>query len=235
MRLGILKTGAPPEALQERFGDYPAMMRQLLGQEAHDYVEFAVDAGRLPASPEACQAYLVTGSSAGVYEDLPWIEPLKDFLRQARGRSRLVGICFGHQIMAEAFGGQVIKSPKGWGVGLHAYEVLAAEPWMEGDGPVALAASHQDQVVRPPAGARVLGARAFTPYAMLDYGDGAISMQPHPEFAPDYARALIEARRGSRYSDGQADAAVASYEAPDDRQRVGRWISNFLEGSSATA
>ena len=63
---------------------------------------------------------------------------------------------------------------------------------------------------------------------MLAYGDDAISLQPHPEFSPDYARALVEARRGSRYSDEQADAAVASYDQPNDRREIGRWISVFL-------
>lgn len=229
MRLGILKTGAPPEALQAQFGGYPEMFQRLLGPDAFDYATFDVEAGLLPDRPQACDAYLVTGSSAGVYDDLPWIGPLKDFLRQARGQAGLVGVCFGHQIMAEAFGGRVIKSPSGWGVGLHSYQVVAPQAWMDAGGVVAVAASHQDQVVEAPPGAKVLAVSAFTPFAMLAYGQDAISMQPHPEFEPAYARALIEARRGSRYSDEQADAAVATYSAPSDAARVGGWISRFLE------
>lgn len=229
MRLGILKTGAPPPALEAQFGGYPEMFMELLGPGAHDYRVFDAAAGELPGAADACAAYLITGSSAGVYDDLPWIAPLQDFLRAARGRTRLVGVCFGHQIMAEAFGGRVIKSPKGWGVGLHSYEVRATAPWM-GEAPqrFSAAASHQDQVVEPPPGAQLLAASPFTSYAMLAYGDDAISLQPHPEFSPDYARALVEARRGSRYSDEQADAAVASYDQPNDRREIGRWISAFL-------
>ncbi len=226
MRLGILETGAPPKDV-DQFGDYPAMFRALFGQDAYDYATFDIQAGELPDSTDACAAYLITGSSAGVYDPLPWIEPLKDFLRAAKG-TPMVGVCFGHQIMAEAFGGKVIQSPKGWGVGLHRYEVRQPQPWM--DAPrFSIPASHQDQVVEAPPGARVIAANAFTPFGMLAYGDQpAISLQLHPEFEPAYARALIESRRGSRYTDAQADQAILSFEQPDDRSRVGDWIQRFL-------
>ena len=229
MKLAILETGAPPEAVRDRFGDYPSMFRKLFGADAYDYTTFDVAAGQLPERAEAFPAYVITGSSAGVYDPLPWIEPAKDFLRQAKGRAALVGVCFGHQLMAEAFGGKVIKSPKGWGVGLHHYGVREREGWMDARSAIGVPASHQDQVVEPPPGARVLAASDFTPFGMLAYGDQpAISIQLHPEFEPAYAKALIENRRGSRYSDEQAAAAIASYDAPDDRSRVGAWIQRFL-------
>lgn len=229
MKLGILETGVPPDGVRERFGDYPSMFRALLGEEAYAYQTFDAAAGVLPGAVEAADAYVVTGSSAGVYDPLPWIEPLKDFLVAAKGRAPLVGVCFGHQIMAEAFGGKVIKSPKGWGVGLHTYDVRHPEGWMADAAPIAVAASHQDQVVEPPPAARVIAASDFTPYGMLAYDDQpAISIQLHPEFEPAYAEALIEARRGTRYTDEQADAAIKSYDAPNDRLRVGAWIRDFL-------
>lgn len=231
MKLGILETGRPPERLAETFGDYPGMFRALLGEDAYAFHTFDAAAGVLPDAVEACDAYLVTGAAAGVYDPLPWIAPLKDFLVSARGRTPLVGVCFGHQIMAEAFGGKVIQSPKGWGVGLHSYAVREPAPWMDAAAPIAVAASHQDQVVALPPGARVVAASDFTPFGMLAYDDQpAISIQLHPEFEPAYAEALIEARRGTRYSDEQADAAIASYAAPNDAARVGGWIRAFLDG-----
>ena len=231
MKVGILKTGAPPEPLETQFGGYPDMLRRLLGEQAHDYLEFNASAGDLPPAPEACDAYLITGSSAGVYDSYPWIAELIAFLRSAQGKAGLVGVCFGHQIMAEAFGGQVIKSPKGWGVGLHTYDLHDTAPGLAGLSALSAAASHQDQVVVPPPGARVLASSAFTPFGMLAYGDQpAISIQLHPEFEPAYAKALIEARRGARYDDRQADQAVASYQAPDDRAALGAWITAFLNG-----
>ena len=228
-RLAILETGAPPPRPRETFGDYPAMFRNLLGQDTYRYTTFDVASGALPAAVQDYDAYLVTGSSAGVYEPLPWIDPLKAFLVSAKGRAALFGVCFGHQIMAEAFGGKVIKSPKGWGVGLHTYEVRQSETWMDAGPTIAVPASHQDQVIVPPTGATVLASSDFTPFGMLAYGDQAASIQLHPEFEPAYAKALIETRRGSRYTEEQADAAIASLEIADDRLRVGAWINRFLE------
>lgn len=229
MKLGILETGAPPQALEPRFGDYPAMFRALLGPEL-DYETFDVAEGVLPDRVDACDAYLITGSSAGVYEPLPWIAPLKAFLRAAKGQAPLVGICFGHQLMAETFGGRVVKSPKGWGVGLHSYRLHAQEPWMDASPSIAVPASHQDQVVEVPPEARVIGGSAFTPYAVLAYADQpAISFQGHPEFDPAYAGALVESRRSSRFSEAEADTALESLARPNDNRRVGGWIRRFLE------
>lgn len=229
MKIGLLETGNPPGDLAETHGSYSAMFEALLGPE-HSYRVYDVQKGELPEDPGENDAYVITGSAAGVYDPLPWIEPLKAFLVQAKGEQPMVGVCFGHQIMAEAFGGKVIKSDKGWGVGLQAYAVEAQEPWMDDAHHVAVPGSHQDQVVALPPGARVLAGSAFTPYGILTYDDAkAISMQVHPEFSPDYAKALIETRRGARLTDEQADAAIASLSADNDRARMAEWIGAFLK------
>ncbi len=237
MKVGVLETGAPPKALQPRFGDYPQMFRTLLGS-GYAYETFDVRAGELP-EPERCDAYVITGSAAGVYDDLPWIAPAIDWLRTAKGRTRLIGVCFGHQLMGEAFGGKVIKSPKGWAVGLHRYELARAEPWLtldpEGGGSFALPASHQDQVVVQPPKTEVVAKSAFTPFAMLAWRDQpAISIQAHPEFAPDYASALVESRAEERLTKEQAHTAVESLKQPNDRARVAGWIRSFLEQPTGT-
>jgi GMP synthase-like glutamine amidotransferase len=232
VKLGILETGAPPGGLEKEFGDYPSMFVRLLRDAGFEGAIETIDVQktRFPDAPEAYDAYLVTGSAAGVYDPEPWIAPLIEFLRAAKGRAKLVGVCFGHQVMAEAFGGKVIQSPKGWGLGLHDYAVEDVEPWMDPVARVALAASHQDQVVEPPPGARVVAASAFTPYAALTYGDQqAISMQPHPEFEPAYATALIERRLETVLTEAQGRAAIETYSRPNDNARVGGWIRRFLE------
>ena len=107
----------------------------------------------------------------------------------------MVGVCFGHQAMAEALGGKVEKSEKGWGAGLHSYEVVRRTPWMNGETQIAAPASHQDQVVVQPPDTEVTVASAFTPFAGLAWTDRpAISFQFHPEFSPGFAKALIEKR-----------------------------------------
>lgn len=233
MKIGILECGALPPSLKPRFGEYGRMVHRMLGFD-REAVVFHVPNGDVAAKAAGCDAYVLTGSSAGVYDELPWIPELIDFLRQVRGRSKLVGICFGHQVMAEAFGGKVVKSPRGWGIGLQRYDVQHRASWMdETTAAVRIPASHQDQVVECPPGARVTAANAFTPFAGLDYGD-AISFQFHPEFDAAFGTALIEAKRESYGA--LADAAVASYATPDDCARVGRWIDRFLdEPASETA
>lgn len=225
-RIAILETGAPPSALQPRFGDYGDMFDALLGEDFATQ-RFDVAAGGLP-DPAAFQGAVITGSAAGVYEDHAWLPSLFDWIRRAKGRARLVGVCFGHQAMAQALGGRVEKSDRGWGLGLHVYDVVSAEPWMQPAAPrIALPCSHQDQVVEPPRDARVWLASAFTPFAGLAWGADAISIQPHPEFAPDFAAALAEGRRG-RIADALIDRAADSLEAPNDRALVGGWIRRFL-------
>jgi GMP synthase-like glutamine amidotransferase len=220
--------------LKQTFGTYPDMFRRLLGETRFDYLTFDVQHGRPPAQVEDAQAYIVTGSPSGAYDDEPWIAALRDFLRQAKGRAVLVGVCFGHQLMAQTFGGKVIKSPKGWGVGLHDYALRGAEPWMVPGPLVSAPASHQDQVVEPPRTARIIGASAFSACGMLAYDDQpALSIQLHPEFDPAYAKALIEGRR-DRYPDGLADEALASLDRPNDNQRLGDWISLFLRARAQT-
>ena len=225
MKLAVLETGVPPAPLADEFGSYPDMFADLLGP-GFELETFDAEHGELP-DPGAHAAYLVTGSPAGVYEPLPWIAPLMEFIRAAKG-SKMVGVCFGHQVMAQALGGEVIKSPKGWAAGLNRYGVVHPERWTNGERQVAIPASHQDQVVVQPPNTKVVAASDFTPFAALAWTDRpAISFQFHPEFSVGYAKALIE-KRYDRVNN--PDAALASLDAPNDNALVGEWMRNFLNG-----
>ena len=225
MKLAILETGRPPGDLAQRFGDYPKMFAEMLGPD-FAVQSFDVTAGDFP-DPAAHDAMLITGSPAGVYEEHAWLAGLFDFIRAAKD-SRMVGICFGHQAMAEALGGHVEKSDKGWGTGLHRYTVTRPEPWLDGAREIAAPASHQDQVVVQPPNTEITVSSDFTPYAGLAWTDRpAISFQFHPEFSPAFAKALI-AERYDRVPN--PDAAIASLNAPNDNARVAGWIMRFLKG-----
>lgn len=224
--------------LRATFPDYPEMFARLVGA-ANPVFSFEtvalLDGARLP-DPETLDGVLITGSPAGVYDPEPWMAPLMDFIRwTAASGVPQVGICFGHQAMAQALGGQVVKSDKGWGLGRHTYARLTHAPWM-GDAPperFALAVSHQDQVVALPPGATVTAASDFCPYAGLSYVQGpAISFQGHPEFSDVFAAALYEHRRGKPLSDSQVDEAQASLSHPEDNALLGHWIASFFSQSA---
>ena len=231
-RIAILEAGHPPRSLQPRFGCYPAMFEALLGGDAVER-SYDVTRGELPARPEDHGAYLITGSSAGVYDDRPWIDPLKQFLVAAKSKAKLVGICFGHQIMAEAFGGRVEKSAKGWGIGLQEYRLSAHPAWTAGETEVAVPVCHQDQVVVQPPATCLIGGNDFCPIGILAYQDQpAMSVQFHPEFEPAFASALIDLLEDEAVD---PEAAKASLEQPNDRQRVAGWIRDFADESSSSS
>ena len=187
MKIGILQTGQAPEAMREAPGDYPALFERLLAGHGFDFESWHVEAMSFPVSVHDADGWLITGSRHGVYEDHPFIAPLEQFIRDALAADvPVVGICFGHQIMAQALGGKVEKYEGGWAVGAQQYrfgtETLTLNAW------------HQDQVTEPPAGARVLASNDFCAYAALGYGKTGYSVQPHPEFDDSFIAGLIELR-----------------------------------------
>ena len=228
-RITIIETGQVPQKYRERHGSFPDMFERMVRAEdptaSVDVV--SIPNGDALPDPGKLEAVLITGAAAGVYDGLDWIAPLEDFVRQAyASKTPMVGVCFGHQLIAQALGGTVRKSEKGWGIGRHVYQVLPENGVVGGEA-VAIAASHQDQVIVQPPNTTIVAESAFTPYAALAWTDRpAISFQFHPEFSPAFARALIE-KRYDIVPD--PDAAIASLDAPNDNARVGGWIRRFLE------
>jgi GMP synthase-like glutamine amidotransferase len=208
------------------------MIRAVLGGAYH-YRDFDVVAGNLP-EPEASDAFIITGSSAGVYDKLEWIARLLGWLRDLNAKTPVVGICFGHQVMAQAYGGSVEKTARGWTAGIHEYEVKDRESWMDGPQRFSLPFAHQDQVTLLPAAVRVIAGSEFCPYGALSYRErNAISFQGHPEFTPAFIEMLVDRREQSgRLSADEAARAKASLVKPHDCARIATWIRRFIETSS---
>ncbi len=241
MKIGILETGLLRDRMKPRFDPYPVMFANLLGLAHRDFEFETVSAirGEVAGSIYDCDGWLITGSRHGVYENLDWMPPLRDFIRQlAAAEHPLIGVCFGHQIIAQALGGEVVKSDKGWGVGLHRYQIEQQHSWMQTRAQQAgIYAFHQDQVVRLPDSARVLLSSEFCPYAGLSYGVSIISVQGHPEFAEDYEVALLEAYGGSVVPEEISNAAFAGIRAGNqpDTELLANWFAHFFLSRQAKA
>lgn len=231
MRIGLLQCDDVAPELRERHGNYPVMFERLFAS-VDPTLTFQVWRcldGELPDDVDAVDAWLTTGSKFGVNDGMAWIEDLCGFVRQLWEADKpLVGICFGHQLIAKALGGEVVKSPKGWGVGMSFNDVAQRadwmDPWQEG---LDLVVSHQDQVNTLPPNARILAGSDFCPLYLMQIGECFLGVQGHPEFAKGYSADLMRLRRdqvgASRVREG-----LASLNAPVDDQLMARWILNFM-------
>ncbi len=239
MKIGILEVGLVREQLADRFDSYPIMFEHLLGLTGRE-LEFATYSwlrGQQPESIFDCDGWLITGSRHGVYDELEWMAPLQDFIREvAEARLPLIGVCFGHQIVAAALGGEVVKSDRGWGVGSHSYRIDRRYGWMQQPlDSVSMYAFHQDQVVTLPPSAEVFLSSDFCPYAGLSYGDSIISVQAHPEFEEDYERALLEMFSGSVVPAEAVEPALQEMAAGAgaDTRVLAEWFVEFFLSHAA--
>ena len=230
MRIGILQTDSVLARFQPEHGDYPGMFKALFDAAGDDmalaYQVIDTQAGAYPAANQ-CDSYVITGSRNSVYDGLPWIADLAAFVQRALDAGKpVVGICFGHQLIAHFFGGQAAKA-SGWAVGVHVSELLANEPWLSPHaGEFGLLSSHQDQVTELPPGARLIAANDFCPLAGFTWGDLVLTFQGHPEFRKAYSKDLMNMRRDLIGEDVWR-AGMASLEKETHESLVGRWILNF--------
>ncbi|MDT8856621.1 type 1 glutamine amidotransferase [Paracoccaceae bacterium Fryx2] len=229
MLIGILQTGLAPETLSGEMGDYPDMFARLLEGHGFTFRTWRVVDMEFPASVTEADGWLITGSKHGAYEDHPFIKPLEAFIRDAYAQAvPMVGICFGHQIIAQALGGRVEQYDKGWAVGATDYDF--------GGETLTLNAWHRDQVVQAPQGARVIASNDFCSNAALIYDDRALTVQAHPEFRPEFIDGLMQSRGKGLVPDDLMAEATARLDTPlDDRTLAARIAAFFKQPRRAAA
>ena len=232
VRVGVLECDHVPAELRDVGDDYAPMFADRFAAHAPwvstDRID-VVGGAPLP-SPGEHDAYLITGSRHSAYDDLPWIAPLGTFVRDlVDAEVAVVGVCFGHQLIAHHLGGEVGRAAAGWGVGVHEARVVTERPWMTP--PVErfrLIVSHQDQVTSLPEGAELLATSDHAPVAAFELGS-ALGIQGHPEFDPAYAAALMAAR-SDRIPAHVVAAGEATLATPTDHATVSTWLGRFLAG-----
>ncbi len=233
MRIAILQTGKTNPAMPPEFQDYPSLFSDMFATDPrsarHELVPVAVVDGEMPTAVDEYDAYLVTGSRHGVYDDLAWIPQLMDFIRQAHAANiPLIGVCFGHQIIAHALGGHAAKSKKGWGLGVREVALFDAPEWMRQQEAIRLIHIHQDQVEKLPDGAKLIGSNAFCPNAMFMIDNNVFCAQGHPEFTIEYIEALMETRLDILGPDAVADAK-STLANGHEGATFASWILAFLD------
>lgn len=222
MLIGILQTGEAPDALRPDTGDYPDMFETLLSGHGFAFRTWRVLEMDFPASVHAADGWLITGSRHGAYDDLPFIKPLEAFIRDAyEAHVPLVGVCFGHQIVAQAMGGKVEKFPGGWSIGPQDYDFDGRK--------MTVNAWHQDQVTVAPPNATRIASSEFCENAAFLYDDRAFTVQPHPEMSDAFVAALIETRAKGVVPDPLRQEAAAKLGTPLDSASLGDRMAAFFK------
>lgn len=230
MKIGILTCGHVDAPLSDFHGQYFDMIAASLYEvnDQFEFINFDATQGELPALDE-CQGYIITGSVFNAYDDESWIHELIDWIVHCEAiRKPLVGICFGHQVIARALGGKVMKSEKGWGLGSYQVNITAQKKWMNlAVDTVRLLVSHQDQVVIVPKGVKVIAGNEFCPNYMLAKDNHIFTVQGHPEFSVEFTAKLVDKRQQILGKQQALDAHQQLTKAQDSAL-IMHWIDSFM-------
>jgi GMP synthase-like glutamine amidotransferase len=231
MKLGILNADAVKPEFAAKFGEYPDMFAELFRQvdPEIDLTTYEVVRGEYPADIDEVDAYVITGSKLSVYDDVPWIIDLKDFVKQLHAsKKKTIGICFGHQLVAESLDGKTGPAESGWCVGIHNTTFTdAAESYGLATSEFKIPSNHKDQVLQLPTGGKLLASTESCPISAMGVDDHILTFQGHPEFSKGYARALLDMRR-EIFGEDQYHEAINSLENETDSSEVASWILDFI-------
>jgi GMP synthase-like glutamine amidotransferase len=227
-RIGLLLVGHIDAGSLHVGGDYPELYAGILADKGIELTTYRCDEGQMPDSVNEQDGWLCSPSRLSVYDDHAWLRDVEQLLRDFVEKEKpYVGICFGHQLMAQALGATVSKADYGWGIGAKHYEVVAPQPWMDSSADIVLAASHQDQVQALPESAELLATADYCPIGGMTIGNTAWTLQVHPEFSPALADSLLVTRL-ALFGEEKAQAARTTLAEGLQQQRIAGWISSFF-------
>jgi GMP synthase-like glutamine amidotransferase len=233
LRLGLLQCDSLDPPHVHVAGDYDRLFTELLSRPGVEVVCYRADLGHLPSSLADCDAWVVPGSRQSVYDDIGWILDLRRLVARLLESERpLIGVCFGHQMIAQELGAPVARAEGGWNVGAVDYALHQQPPGDRSDADPSsftLIASHQDQVLELPPGAELVASAPTCPVAAFRAGPRVLTVQGHPEFGPELARSLYQSRV-ERIGAEPIATALASLERPLDRDRVADWVIGVARG-----
>ncbi len=232
MKVALLQCDNVLEKFQPEFGNYPGMVQSMFDgvDEELEFDIFDCQQGQFPLDIHAYDFYITTGSKASAYDDLEWVRQLIEFVGELdKARKKLIGICFGHQIIALALGGAVEKSTKGWGIGIACNEMLEQPRWMrQYSAEFKMLVSHQDQVTHLGGDAQILAKSDFCPYFVVQWGEHFLSIQGHPEWKNAYSRALMNDRRAIIPAK-RIEAGMESLYLHSDSELFVSWVMDFVK------
>ena len=255
VRVGLLLCDDVDASAQLEYGDYASMFARGLDAADGDFALAAYRCyqGELPSSADAHDAYLISGSRCSVYESLDWILRLREFVRECHARrKKIVGICFGHQLLADALGGATHKAADGWGIGVHQTHIRESQPWMcasandspndssndaSNDAPneYNLVVIHQDQVTALPPGFRAIAHNDFCPISMfVDADDNVLGIQGHPEFDARYCAYRLQSRKPQLSASAYQQSLESLERLTPDSAEVFDWVARFMRGAQCT-
>ena len=233
LTIGILLTDHVVPKLIEKHGDQDEFYEYIFNKVATsiNLKVYDVVIDEYPNDIDECDGYIITGSKLSTYDDVDWIKTLAEYIRTLdASKKNLLGVCFGHQLIAQELGGKVEKAKVGWTLGVHPYDFLSKFPWViYHNESVRLIHSHQDQVTELPDKAELIAKNDMVPIAMFRVGDHIMSMQGHPEFSEDYAHDVANLRKEILGEKVFSKASRSLMKKDSDRLEVTQWWVDFFK------
>lgn len=227
-KLLIARTGEPVPSVASRRGSFDRMIIETLG-DAWDGDYALYDARtEAPPAPSSVDAIVITGSAANVPNRDPWMLGMEGWLRDVvEAGTPTFGLCFGHQILAHALGGETVKNPRGREIGTIVVERFVDDPLFDGlPQRFAAQATHVDTVGRLPEGAVALARSSRDDHQTIRFSPTCYGVQFHPEFDADVIRGYVETRRELLTNEGFAVEEMLG--AIEDTKLASRTLANFV-------